>query len=712
VNINSGDDAAIKGADILAGDVTINTGNNLIVESLQNRERSKSKSQSANVGGGGDSVSFGFNSQRDKFERDWVDDQTSIIGTNSIAINTGEDTNIKGAIVANISNATADDITSNDSQEAQAKQQDWIDGGNLAINTKTLTTENIIDIEKKESEGFGVQVSNLGIGSSKSETADGGTANSGVNTSNGGNPSQEKAYFPEGATTLSAQSDGYEKEQLTKATIGEGAITTDSTQTFDADGNFISATGGTLNDSDSEILKDLNRDVNNTQEITKDTITGALDFEVTIDHRLLSSAGRSEIAKEVRNLPKHAEAFIDVGTSVALAGYDYFTPSDITDPEIISNIRNEVRKFAVAGEKSELRSAVKELTGKTPTSKEMDAIIELSTTRNFAQLQEDIGNEVYGRFLDKYTKQTGIFFDGTNNKKSRDEKIGAETNVARMLGVYDSDAKVYVTGVGTSENYDAIDKLCQATGCGIVGKQEIAREGLIDILKNPENSQVLFFPVDVTGFSRGATTAMDFINKIDNENYWSQGVMTRSAFLFDPVASYGKPGNNIDMGFDFSLPENIAVMQINAADEKRANFPLQALRNSDGTLKGKFWTEITLPGVHSTIGGGYVKGFQGKDQNMAFYTMQTMVNAASNYGIKYNDIPENQRPTAKFNNLMNSYNQAKDSYDSNPNLANQVKFNSLEAAIKKSSVHDSSYEATGEWPNYSFGDRNVYNPND
>ena len=65
--------------------------------------------------------------------------------------------------------------------------------------------------------------------------------------------------------------------------------------------------------------------------------------------------------------------------------------------------------------------------------------------------------------------------------------------------------------------------------------------------------------------------------------------------------------------------------------------PLQSLSNPDGTLNGKYWQEITLPGVHSDIGGGYANGYQNRDQNMAFYSMQTMVNAASEYGIKFNE---------------------------------------------------------------------------
>jgi hypothetical protein len=239
-----------------------------------------------------------------------------------------------------------------------------------------------------------------------------------------------------------------------------------------------------------------------------------------------------------------------------------------------------------------------------------------------------------------------------------------------------------------------------------------AANGIFGIYDN--NPTTLFFALDVVGFSRGATTASDFINKIDNENYWNLGILTRSALLFDPVGSYGAAGNSNDLGRNFSLPTNIAVVQINAKDEKRDNFPLQSLSNSDGSLKGKHWTEITLPGVHSTIGGGYKEGEQGKDQNMAFYAMQTMINEAERYGIMFNDIPTNQQPSQGYNQLMDFYLKAQTDYSNNPTQENKTRLNSIEGMIKDSSVHDSSFSATKKLPNYTFfgSDRTIYHPNE
>ena len=54
-------------------------------------------------------------------------------------------------------------------------------------------------------------------------------------------------------------------------------------------------------------LNGTNRDINATQEITRDQTTGMLDGSVTVDHRLLTDDGRKEIIQEQKNLPQNAE---------------------------------------------------------------------------------------------------------------------------------------------------------------------------------------------------------------------------------------------------------------------------------------------------------------------------------------------------------------------------------------------------------------------
>ena len=283
-----------------------------------------------------------------------------------------------------------------------------------------------------------------------------------------------------------------------------------------------------------------------------------------------------------------------------------------------------------------------------------------------------------------------------------------------MFGVYDSEIEPeYIPGIGTGPGLDFV---CQGIGCGIDSNQIEAQKGLLDnTINRDDNYEYLFFPIDITSFSRGSTTGADFINKIDNQNYWNLGLLTRSHLMFDPVGSYGIAGNGIDIGRDFSTPTNVIAIQINAQHETRNLFDLQSLQTSQGALASPNWTEITLPGVHATIGGGYKDSEQGKTQDMTFYSMQTMINHAEQYGVKFRDIPQNQRPSQAFNQLMDRYNQSRTSLEANPSDANKRNFGAIDGMIKDISVHDSTIRLNKPWElhNYSIGsERGKYYPND
>jgi filamentous hemagglutinin len=287
ININSlgttssgtqtGGDTTISGANLLASNVTINSQGDLTVESLQDSYKDKSKSFGMNLGlsggSGGGSVSAGINYSSSKTDRVWTDNQTSILGTNSVTINTDDNTNIKGAVIANSTNGIIG--------------ENAIDGGNLTLNTNTLTFENLFDHEYSQSTGAGFSTS-IGIGANNSN---------GQGTASSSNPNQQNNFYPSGSTTISAQNSGYKKEQTTFATIGLGDITTKATLTFDADGNLTSSAGGTLLSSSDSSLANLNRDANNSQVITKDTITNALNASITIDNRLIGAAFGNEASQ-------------------------------------------------------------------------------------------------------------------------------------------------------------------------------------------------------------------------------------------------------------------------------------------------------------------------------------------------------------------------------------------------------------------------------
>lgn len=266
---NVGNDATFSGANILAstrttidengneikigGNLIGNIGNNLIVESLQDTFYSKSNSNSMNASVGTSSVGGGFSKNKSYTDSQWVNNQTTMIGEGSVALNVGTKegsegkTTITDALIA-----------------AGSYNEDgiFVDNGNLTLNTKDLAYSNLNDFFTTESKGFGFQ------------------------TSIGHNVDQGKANVsPIGSTTVTLLSTGEDREQETRATIGNGIITTGITSYIrDEDGNIIGTTGGAIQTE----LAGLNRDINQSQEITKDMITGALDGSFTIDNRLIA----------------------------------------------------------------------------------------------------------------------------------------------------------------------------------------------------------------------------------------------------------------------------------------------------------------------------------------------------------------------------------------------------------------------------------------
>ena len=197
---------------------------------------------------------------------------------------------------------------------------------------------------------------------------------------------------------------------------------------------------------------------------------------------------------------------------------------------------------------------------------------------------------VTGDYLQKATYIEGI---GTQSGKS-DSVIG------KGLGIADS-------GV-LAKTDDAVQKLTSAIAAAL------------DTLKGEYNVDTLLF--DIFGFSRGAAAARHFANRIQSEddaivNAIKAGMgshtysgapagKTRFIGIFDTVAAIGTPTNGLnphsaDTGeVNLSLRPGVAqkVFHITAQHECRYNFALNSISPA--------WPELSLPGVHSDIGGGYL----------------------------------------------------------------------------------------------------------
>ncbi|MGF2736881.1 phospholipase effector Tle1 domain-containing protein [Marinobacter sp. DUT-1] len=214
------------------------------------------------------------------------------------------------------------------------------------------------------------------------------------------------------------------------------------------------------------------------------------------------------------------------------------------------------------------------------------------------------------------------------------------TNVVKLFDLYKEEdlkdrskrtvtVKAYEPGAGTKSGEE--DSLIgAATGLGETGVIEQVRrlfnEAARRILDATEGAKIQTLTVDLFGFSRGAAAARHATNEIlkgrdgemgmaliDEGIGWPDEVRIRFLGLFDTVAGIFNPSNfDLSAGNDRNSPVELYldankishVVHLVAADEKRANFSLNSVKGEDGRLPENF-VEITLPGAHSDVGGGY-----------------------------------------------------------------------------------------------------------
>ncbi|WP_226686139.1 PAAR domain-containing protein [Stutzerimonas stutzeri] len=227
----------------------------------------------------------------------------------------------------------------------------------------------------------------------------------------------------------------------------------------------------------------------------------------------------------------------------------------------------------------------------------------------------------------------------------------APSNVARLFDLYQDDAtrslakdersasiKAYLEGIGTSSGEE--DSVYgQGTGMGDTGvvarvmqSPQKIQESLGRLLGNNPNLEIEGLELDIFGFSRGAAAARHFANEIlksesgilaslfnaqapgfSAEFDWATNVQINFIGLFDTVAAVAdplswdfSPADHHNPGVNLYLPPDCArkVLQLKARDEMRWNFALNSVTPHH--------QEITLPGAHSDIGGGYLPVVQEK----------------------------------------------------------------------------------------------------
>ena len=219
------------------------------------------------------------------------------------------------------------------------------------------------------------------------------------------------------------------------------------------------------------------------------------------------------------------------------------------------------------------------------------------------------------------------------------------TNVKKLSDLYHSpemlegegqqklaSRKIYIEGIGTQAG-EKDSLLGSGTGRGETGVAERVQQAFVSIKLVIQNFQqanpdceITYLTFDAFGFSRGAAAARHFANEVVRGSQGPLGDVLRSngnAFgrffidqyqrdinmgfigLFDTVASVaglsnlGNVSSSVAPGLKLHLARKYFrnVVHLVARDEYRANFALSLVKPDH--------PEITLPGAHSDIGGGY-----------------------------------------------------------------------------------------------------------
>ncbi|MBJ7540060.1 hemagglutinin repeat-containing protein, partial [Marinomonas transparens] len=311
--VSMSESLTIEGGNLNAGEIDITT-DNLVVTSLQDTSTSSSKSSGGNVGFGGSGVSsVGINASKSEGERNWVDQQSGITG-GTVNI-TAKDTSLTGAVIAAV------DENGNSTDQ-------------LTLTTDTLTVADLQDTDTSKSMGIDLSLS-----------AD--------------------------STTVGANFNGHEKEQLTKATVGLGNVTV----------------GGVSIDEQSEFA-DLNRKAADSQEITKDIERGGLNATATVDNRVFTEEGRNSIKKDVLDTREHAK-------EIAQAVEDVAT-TDQSVLEVFGNVQDYAKERIVLTQKAMDEAAQEKLKGEKGAEGSQEGMQALSDALSEEQgLASNANVEIY-----------------------------------------------------------------------------------------------------------------------------------------------------------------------------------------------------------------------------------------------------------------------------------------------------------------------------
>lgn len=336
----------------------------------------------------------------------------------------------------------------------------------------------------------------------------------------------------------------------------------------------------------------------------------------------------------------------------------------------------------------------------------------------------------YSDFETKTKTETYIAYEAYKKNKGGENSYNNDySNVARLFkSAIRKEFQlipIYLEGPGSHEysKDDIIDGAAFGRGSnGIRARIKEACRSIseevseINTYLNNNDKEVNKIIFDVYGFSRGAAAARNFIHEvtqykgIENEylpfdknavdfqpycdvsdkvkpfgflgyflkeqNINVEDIIINIRFvgIFDTVSSYS-PKFHLNPDFNDvnelhldAVSKARNVVHLTAADEHRKNFALTTIKaTATGDLKGKYAVEISLPGVHSDIGGGYRDKIDEKKEVMDIDNCPEFKYETRNikgYGIKGNRIKKLEYERCKL--INEGWFTWNDKYELNP----------------------------------------------
>lgn len=259
-------------------------------------------------------------------------------------------------------------------------------------------------------------------------------------------------------------------------------------------------------------------------------------------------------------------------------------------------------------------------------------------------------------------------FDGTWNKDEVLDKN--DSNVVRFKEAYIGNV-FYCSGVGT--RFGKIGAFFG--GFFGLGASKRIKEAFVALKNNFTLGDV---EIDIIGFSRGAAMALHFANEIEKK-YPEAPI--RFVGIWDAVASFGIPGNRINLFWYFTAATNVKnYHHAMALDERRDLFPLTRILELKPNKFFKIFTrqinlvfprfihnsiaphanthhieEVWFRGAHSDIGGG-----KNVSTGLAFITLCWMLSRAEHEGLPINrplldEYRKKEDPNAQISEPLDLY---------------------------------------------------------